>query len=94
MGVIVNVNAKDGKVKYASVHDLRRAFRDRGALRVMPPVLMRLMRHDSIEATMRFCVGRNVGATNDVQWDAFQKASGSEQQRGNGNRETSGETED
>ena len=34
-----------GKVKYASAHDLRRSFGFRWAMRVMPPVLMQLMRH-------------------------------------------------
>lgn len=72
-GVVVNVDTKDGKVKYASAHDFRRAFGDRWALLVMPPVLMQLMRHESIETTMCFYVGRNVEATNDVLWDAYKK---------------------
>ena len=39
------------KVKYASAHDLRRSFGERWAARVMPQVLMELMRHESIETT-------------------------------------------
>ena len=71
--VVVGVNQK-GRKKYASAHDFRRAFGDRWALRVMPPVLMQLMRHESIETTMRFYVGRSVQATADVVWEAYERA--------------------
>jgi len=40
----------------------------------MPPVLMQLMRHESIETTMRFYVGRSVQATADVVWEAYEQA--------------------
>lgn len=70
-GIVVNVDIRTGKTKYVSAHDLRRAFGDRWALRVMPPVLMQLMRHESIDTTMRFYVGRRVQATADVIWDAY-----------------------
>lgn len=40
-------------VKYASVHDLRRSFGTRWAKRVMPVTLNLLMRHSSIDTTMR-----------------------------------------
>src|SRR6185437_12331864 len=73
-GVVVHVDPKTGKKKYASAHDFRRAFGDRWALRVMPPVLMQLMRHESIETTMRFYVGRSVQATADVVWEAYERA--------------------
>jgi integrase len=73
-GVVVHVSPKTGKKKYASAHDFRRAFGDRWALRVMPPVLMQLMRHESIETTMRFYVGRSVQATADVVWEAYERA--------------------
>jgi hypothetical protein len=62
-----------GKIKYASAHDFRRAFGDRWALRVMPPVLMQLMRHESIDTTMRFYVGRSVEATTEDLWAAYGK---------------------
>jgi len=38
------------------------------------PVLMQLMRHESIETTMRYYVGRNVNATADVVWTAYDRA--------------------
>jgi integrase len=72
-GVVVNVQAGTGKKKYASAHDFRRAFGDRWAVRVMPPVLMEMMRHESISTTMQFYVGRSAEATADLVWQAFAK---------------------
>ena len=69
----VNTDAK-GKVKYASAHDLRRSFGERWATRVMPQVLMELMRHASIKATMRYYVGRNAQRTADALWAAHKAA--------------------
>jgi len=54
--VVVHTDAKTGKVKYASAHDLRRSFGSRWARRVMPAVLQKLMRHESIETTMGYYV--------------------------------------
>jgi len=51
-GVVVN----KAEGKYASAHDLRRAFGTRWAKRVMPAVLQRLMRHASIQTTMAYYV--------------------------------------
>jgi len=56
------------KVKYASAHDLRRSFGERWAAHVMPQVLMELMRHESIETTLRYYVGRNAQQTASVPW--------------------------
>jgi hypothetical protein len=61
-------------VKYASAHDLRRSFGARWATRVMPQVLMELMRHESIETTLKFYVGRNAETTADVLWAAHKAA--------------------
>jgi len=49
--------------KYASAHDLRRAFDHRRSRQVMPAVLKELMRHSSIETTMTYYVGQNAQAT-------------------------------
>ena len=59
------------RVKYASAHDLRRAFGARWALRVMPPVLQQLMRHESIETTMRYYVGRSAETTAEALYAAM-----------------------
>ena len=58
-------------IKYASAHDLRRSFGERWSTRVMPQVLMALMRHESIETTQRFYVGRNANTTADAVWEAY-----------------------
>lgn len=47
------------KTKYASAHDFRRSFGEWWASEVMPATLMQLMRHESMETTMKFYVGRN-----------------------------------
>ena len=54
--VVVHTDAKTGKVKYATAHDLRRSFGTRWAKLVKTPVLMRLMRHENIATTMAFYV--------------------------------------
>jgi integrase len=67
----VKVNADTGKT--ASAHDLRRAFGQRWAARVMPQILMQLMRHEDISTTMKFYVGREAETTADVIWAAVEK---------------------
>lgn len=61
--------------KYASAHDLRRSFGERWASRVMPQVLRELMRHESIETTMRYYVGRNAQSTAAVLWEVVKDCS-------------------
>lgn len=75
-GVKVHTHPTSGKVKHATAHDLRRSFGERWAQRVMPPVLQQLMRHESIDTTMRFYVGRNAETTSAVLWEAVGKAGG------------------
>ena len=59
-------------MKYASAHDLRRAFGERWAARLMPAQLKELMRHESIETTLRFYVGTDAQRTADAAWAAFE----------------------
>jgi integrase len=66
----VRVDAK----KTASAHDLRRAFGERWAARLMPAQLMELMRHESIDTTLSYYVGRNAERTAAILWDEDQKA--------------------
>lgn len=80
--VKVDTDSK-GKIKYASAHDLRRSFGERWAARVMPPVLMQLMRHEKIETTLKFYVGRNAEVTSEVLWQAVSgNTSGNTRQSG------------
>lgn len=73
-GVKVDTDPRTGAIKFASAHDLRRSFGARWASRVMPQVLKELMRHESIETTLRYYVGRNAQATAGVLWEAHRTA--------------------
>jgi integrase len=59
--------------KHASAHDLRRSSGERWAARVMPQVLPELMRHESIETTMKYYVGLNAQSTAAVLWEAVRE---------------------
>ena len=69
-GVKVHRDLSSGKVKHATAHDLRRSFGERWAIRIMPQTLMELMRHESIETTLKFYVGRNAEKTARALYDA------------------------
>lgn len=74
MGKVAKVKVaenKKGRVKYASAHDLRRAFGFRWSQRVMPAVLQQMMRHESIQTTMEFYVGKNSEAAAEAIWSAL-----------------------
>ncbi len=74
-GIEVHTDPKDPtKVKYASAHDLRRSFGERWAARVMPNILQELMRHETIETTMKYYVGQNAQRTADALWAAYEAA--------------------
>lgn len=63
-GVVVNRD----QGKCASAHDLRRAFGNRWASRVMPVTLKELMRHESIETTMRYYVAQTAEEVGKSIW--------------------------
>lgn len=73
--------------KFASVHDLRRSFGERWAERVMPAVLMELMRHESITTTLKYYVGKNAQRTAKILREAYEKAQ--KPDVGNGPRDSS-----
>ena len=60
--------------KSASAHDPRRAFGERWASRLMPAQLMELMRHETIETTLSYHVGRNAERTAAILWHEHEKA--------------------
>lgn len=66
--------SKSGKVKFATAHDLRRAFGLRWSSRVMPPVLQQMMRHSTIATTMKYYVGRDAQTAAGVIAEAFAKS--------------------
>jgi integrase len=62
----VLVNSMEGR--YASAHDLRRSFGTRWAARVKPATLRLLMRHRSIETTMKYYVDQDSDDVADELW--------------------------
>jgi len=62
---------KVGPSKCASAHDLRRSFGFRWAVRVMPVLLQQLMRHASIETTLKYYVGNDAREMGKAVWRAF-----------------------
>ena len=71
-GVITDVvTDKEGKQKkiHATSHDLRRAFGTRWAPLVQPKILMDMMRHNSIETTMKYYVVGNAQQTSETLWN-------------------------
>ena len=79
----VVVNKADGK--FASAHDLRRAFGTRWAKRIMPATLQLLMRHSSIETTLKYYVEQDADEVSADLWNQFGE-SGRRQGRRDENR--------
>lgn len=81
----IKVAQHGDKVKYASAHDLRRSFGERWAGRLLPQVLMELMRHAEISTTLTYYTGKNAERTADAVYAAFAAAesnkSGNTQQK-------------
>lgn len=71
-GISVWTHPVTGTVKHASAHDLRRSFGFRWARRVMPAVLQKLMRHESINTTMDDYATSSAGAIADQVWSSWQ----------------------
>jgi integrase len=75
--IISDVGEKAGvrvsPTKFASAHDLRRAFGYRWSKLVMPKILQELMRHESIQTTMEFYVGSLAEDAADEVWKAVQR---------------------
>lgn len=74
IGAAANVVVDKGRNKFATAHDLRRSFGERWAERVMPQTLMELMRHESIETTLKYYVGRNAQRTARIVREAYNES--------------------
>jgi len=57
--------------KFASAHDLRRSFGTRWSGRVKPATLQLLMRHKSIETTLKYYVEQDADEVADELWRSF-----------------------
>jgi integrase len=90
-GVVVDERAKGEETvrKFASAHDLRRAFGFRWSIRVMPAVLKELMRHGDIQTTMKYYVGQDAEAMADAVWSAVGNTLGNTAKAGESQREKS-----
>lgn len=64
-GIVVG-KKRDGSPKYATAHDFRRTFGAYWSTKVMPVVLREIMRHGSIETTMKYYVGSDANRTAEV----------------------------
>jgi integrase len=77
--------------KFASAHDLRRAFGKRWATKLKPTQLRELMRHASINTTLAYYVGEDAEETADALWAGFGDNLGDTSERdeksGDGRRE-------
>ena len=65
----VVVSERKSKIKFASCHDLRRSFGERWSKKVMPQTLMKLMRHESIDTTLRFYLGNDAEKIGEEIWE-------------------------
>jgi integrase len=72
-----------GKVKYAGLHDLRRAFCTRWASQVMPAVLRRLARHANIATTLSYYVDLDADVVADELWAKHAATAGNNSGHGN-----------
>jgi integrase len=68
IGKKANVVVNKEQNKFASAHDLRRAFGTRWATRVTPSVLQQLMRHASIETTLKYYVEQDSDSLAEEVW--------------------------
>jgi integrase len=69
-GVVTGTEA-DGAKRFATAHDLRRSFGDRWSRCVMPVTLQAMMRHASIQTTLRYYVGRGVEEASAAMREGF-----------------------
>ena len=67
-GIVVSNRGRNGKPKYASLHDLRRSFGVRWSERVLPQQLQEIMRHESISTTQLYYVGHDADRTASLMW--------------------------
>jgi integrase len=72
-GVVVDERQKGGETvrKFASAHNLRRAFGKRMSAKLKPTQLRELMRHASINTTLAYYAGEDAEATADALWAGF-----------------------
>jgi integrase len=78
----VVVNKEQGK--FASAHDLRRSFGTRWASKIKPATLQLLMRHSTIDTTLRYYVAQDADDVARELWAGFGNTSGNTPTKANG----------
>jgi len=68
VGKAAEIVVDDETGKFASAHDLRRSFGTRWANKVKPITLKALMRHKSIETTLKYYVDQDADDVADELW--------------------------
>ena len=71
IGRRAKVVVRKSEGKFATAHDLRRSFGTRWAPKVKPATLQLLMRHRSIETTLKYYVAQDADEVADELWKAF-----------------------
>lgn len=71
IGRRAKVVVRKSEGKFASAHDLRRSFGTRWAPKVKPATLQLLMRHRSIETTLKYYVAQDADEIADELWKDF-----------------------
>lgn len=71
IGERAEVLVNEAENKFATAHDLRRSFGTRWASRVKPATLQLLMRHKSIETTMKYYVSQDSDEIADELWAEY-----------------------
>jgi hypothetical protein len=65
-GIVVS---REGGIKYASAHDLRRSFGTRWAKKKMPAILQKLMRHANISTTEKYYMTLEADEVMEELWE-------------------------
>jgi hypothetical protein len=69
------INSGRARLRTATTWEqFRLRYEDEVLPGLMPQVLMDLMRHESIETTQRYYIGRNANVTADAVWEAYKRA--------------------
>jgi integrase len=89
IGKKANIIVNKAESKFASAQDLRRSFGTRWAKRVKPATLQLLMRHRSIETTMKYYVHLTADDVADELWHSYTE----ETARGSRRTENAGKNE-
>ncbi|QDU80757.1 hypothetical protein Pla110_24900 [Polystyrenella longa] len=58
-------------MKFASAHDLRCSFAARLSLKLPAQQLMTMMRHESIDTTLKYYFGQNALSLSDLVYSAY-----------------------